>query len=157
MIYVTELILGFSIFVKCVSKFVIIVIEGLFIQWFLMMSFFSLSLLLLALSLSLSLSLFLFLFLLLQSYREFDDMYRARLGNLSYQFEATCAFDALWSLALALHNVSMSVCMGDDLGCNETQVTNLTALENYTYYNDKVECMLMKNLSGQEFLGVSVS
>ena len=84
-------------------------------------------------------------------------MYRDRLGSFSYQFEATTAFDAAWALALALHNVSMTVCAGEDLGCSDTEETNLTALEDYQYYNDKVECMLMKSISGLEFLGVSVS
>ena len=91
---------------------------------------------------------------------EFDDIYRNRLKqhlNLTYQFEATCAFDAVWALALAMDNASQSLCSGDVGYCGNTRVTENIPLENYTFYNDRIECLLNRSLNNLEFEGVSVS
>ena len=67
--------------------------------------------------------------------------------------EANTAFDAMWALALALDKVQRAVCANDTLGCDAGP---LTQLENYTYYNEQVECMLNKTLNLTGFQGVSV-
>ena len=89
-------------------------------------------------------------------------MYQERLKqetdlNLAYQLEAPHAFDAVWALALAMDNASRSL-SSDDIGyCNNTRVTENIPLENYTFYNDRIECLLNRSLNNMEFEGVSVS
>ena len=95
----------------------------------------------------------------MQSADEFDRMYRAKLTehpDLVYQFEATNAFDAVWALALAMDNASQSLCSGDIGYCSNTRVTENIPLENYTFYNDRIECLLNRSLNNMEFEGVSV-
>ena len=77
------------------------------------------------------------------------------MNNTGYETvpEATTAFDAMWALALALDKVQRAVCTNDTLGCDAGP---LTQLENYTYYNEQVECMLNKTLNLTGFQGVSV-
>ena len=95
----------------------------------------------------------------MQSADEFDRIYKAKLTDhpdLAYQFEATYAFDAVWALALAMDNASRSLRTGDIGYCNNTRVTENIPLENYTFYNDRIECLLNRSLNNMEFEGVSV-
>ena len=101
-----------------------------------------------------------FYFIQIQSVDEFDLNYREKLKDypdLSFQFEATCAFDAVWALALAMDNASRSLCSGDIGYCANSRVTENIPLENYTFYNDRIECLLNRSLNSMEFEGVSVS
>ena len=84
-------------------------------------------------------------------------MYRDRLNGtgLIYQSEAYTAFDAVYSLALALDSVQKGFCNGDNLGCDNT--SSLQPIEDFQYYNAQFECMVNKSLSNTNFTGVSVS
>ena len=69
--------------------------------------------------------------------------------------EGFTAYDAVWTLALALDKVQRAICTSDNLGCNISQT--LTPLENYQYHNAQIECMLNRTLNATGFDGVSVS
>ena len=76
-------------------------------------------------------------------------------ANLIFQPEGYTAFDAVYSMAIALDKVQKAVCKGDNLGCGHSE--NLTSIEDFQYYNAQLECMVKVELSNTDFLGVSVS
>ena len=86
-------------------------------------------------------------------------LYRRKLAQhpeFNYLLEATNAFDAVWALALALDNTSQSLCINDLGDCSNTRVTENIPLENYTFFNDRIECLINRSLNDMEFEGVSV-
>ena len=111
---------------------------------------------------------------LLQTPGEFESVYRARLrtpqameNNYTYTFVATVAYDALWTLALALNRTSEMVqsltreeilnrtqCEGSDESSGT--VWELVSLENFTYSNQLMGCIVRWNLERTDFVGVSV-
>ena len=111
---------------------------------------------------------------LLQTPGEFESLYRARLrtpqamaSNYSYTFVATVAYDALWTLALALNRtnemvqsltreeiLNLTQCEGSD---EETgSKWEIVSLENFTYTNRLLGCIVRWNLERTNFVGVSV-
>ena len=81
---------------------------------------------------------------------------------------ATVAYDALWTLALALNNTDEMIrsssreeilnrtqCQGSDT--TSGIVWELVALENFTYSNELMGCVMRWNLERTDFSGVSVS
>ena len=73
------------------------------------------------------------------------------------QIEAPDAFDAVWALALALNNVSESLC-NENLGsCGRTNDSYNVPLEEYRFFNDRIECLMNRSLNATDFQGVSVS
>ena len=110
----------------------------------------------------------------MQTPREFDFLYKRRLANYTqdnnytYTFFATVAYDALWTFALALNRTNEMVgsltreeilnrtqCGGTD---EETGVKwEVVSLENFTYSNQLMGCIIRWNLQRTDFVGVSVS
>ena len=111
----------------------------------------------------------------LQTPGDFEYFYRMRLletesliNNYSYIFFATVAYDALWTFAIALNKtnemvgsltreeiLNMTRCGGTD---EETDVEwEVVSLENFTYSNQLMGCIIRWNLERTDFVGVSVS
>ena len=98
----------------------------------------------------------------LQTAAEFLAEYEASLDRPEYShLESTVtsslAYDAIWSLALALNST-----LGDILDeispprC-ENFTGGFTPLENFTYSDQKVGCIVREYLQATDFTGVSVS
>ena len=66
------------------------------------------------------------------------------------------AFDAVWSLAFALNRTMRKVAMGEEGGCVGLE-GDLVPLENFTYHNKKMGCILKESIAETEFKGVTVS
>ena len=88
-------------------------------------------------------------------------------NNYTYTFVATVAYDALWTLALALNRTSEMVqrmtreeimnttqCEGSDEEAG--RMWELVSLENFTYTNQLMGCIVRWNLERTDFVGVSV-
>ncbi len=105
---------------------------------------------------------------IVQTPRQFDALYRERLkasdvqDNSSFTFGASLAYDAVWTLAFALNKVSeliISRSKGEVVsltGCNESG-GGLVALENFTYENEQMGCVIRWAMEQTHFVGVSVS
>ncbi len=85
----------------------------------------------------------------------------AQANNYTSVFFATVAFDALWTFALALNSTSEMVQsstrqgIANLTGCNVPG--ELVPLENFTYSNKFMGCVIRWNLERTDFVGVSVS
>lgn len=66
------------------------------------------------------------------------------------------AYDAIWSLALALDKVTNRVANGNDSGCGHLRGA-LVPLEFFDYANEKMGCILRQSIDEVEFSGVTVS
>ena len=106
---------------------------------------------------------------------QFDSLYRAKLStgharenNYTYTLIASVAYDALWTLALALNwtNVMVQSLTREEIlnitqcvGFNDKSGTvwELVSLENFTYSNQLMGCIVRWNLERTDFVGVSVS
>ena len=93
---------------------------------------------------------------LLQTPAQFYSQYRAALSSYQYTYVSALAYDAVWTLALALNTSVHLVVSGNDSGC-ESESGNLVAWENFTYSNSKMGCILRRALQATKFYGVSVS
>ncbi|XP_064390853.1 gamma-aminobutyric acid type B receptor subunit 2-like [Halichondria panicea] len=103
--------------------------------------------------------------------REFDSLYKRRLANntqdnYTYTFFATVAYDALWTFAIALNKTNEMV-----RGLTREEILNMTqcggtveetgvewevvSLENFTYSNQLMGCIIRWNLAKTNFIGVS--
>ena len=110
-----------------------------------------------------------FVVLYIQTPQEFETIYRTRLeepeskaNNYTFVFLATVAYDALWTFALALNKTNEMVgsLTREDI-LNKTQCRGsdglLVPLENFTYSNQLMGCIIRWNLERTDFVGVSVS
>jgi len=96
-----------------------------------------------------------------QTPRQYGEMYRSRSARQGYSplLLSGLAYDAVWTLALALNetqemflrnfNVSEIGCDGLDGG--------LVPLEQFNYSNGVMGCVIRWNLQQTNFTGVSVS
>ena len=108
--------------------------------------------------------------ILLQTANEFNRQYKMRLNtpavlenNYTFTFVAPLAYDAVWSLALALNAtdgmlnwpkeriIKRTSCQDDG-----TELTGFR-LDDFTYNNSFVGCVIRWNLAQTNFVGVSVS
>ena len=92
----------------------------------------------------------------------------SKANNYTFVFLATVAYDALWTFALALNRTNEMVgsltreeilnrtqCGGTD---EETGVEwEVVSLENFTYSNQLMGCIIRWNLERTDFVGISVS
>ena len=85
----------------------------------------------------------------------------ARANNYTFVFLATVAYDALWTFARALNRTSEMVQSStkqgvvNRTGCNVPG--ELVSLENFTYSNQFMGCIIRWNLERTDFVGISVS
>ena len=106
----------------------------------------------------------------MQTAKDFEKLYRERLGspaaienNYTFTFVAPIAYDAVWSLALALNNTDRMLNWPKDTIVQRTHCLDdgidLAGfrLDNFTYDNSFVGCVIRWNLARTNFVGVSVS
>lgn len=67
-------------------------------------------------------------------------------------------YDVMWVLAIALNKTMMAVESDNisETGCNEVP-GSLVPLEEFSYANEKMGCVIQWNLQQTDFSGVSVS
>ncbi len=78
--------------------------------------------------------------------------------NYTFVFFATVAYDALWAFARALNKTNEMVQNSEIVnrtGC--TVPGELVPLENFTYSNQFMGCIIRWNLERTDFVGISVS
>ena len=97
----------------------------------------------------------------MQTPRQFQQQYQSMAVEQGYEILDTTAaqlHDDVWGLALAL-NTTMTMVNTNNItgtGC-ENLVGDLVPLEQFTYNNAKMGCLITWNLRNIEFSGVSVS
>ena len=107
---------------------------------------------------------------IIQTEAEFEKLYRDRLqapaaleNNYTFTSVAPLAYDAVWSLALALNATDGMLNWPKDriiqiTNCQDdgTELTGFR-LDDFTYNNSFVGCVIRWNLAQTDFVGVSVS
>ena len=76
--------------------------------------------------------------------------------NLTKHDAAGVAFDAIWTIALSLHNASESVRINDSRGC-EDYPGELVSLEKFDYRNQMMGCVFRRSIANIDFTGITVS
>ena len=66
------------------------------------------------------------------------------------------AFDAIWALAVGLHNASERARANDSSGCGHLS-GELVPLEEFDYQNERMGCVLQRSIAEADFAGVTVS
>lgn len=91
---------------------------------------------------------------------DFEQEYemRARGGGFDLIDTGVRLYDVMWVLAIALNNTMTAVESGDisGTGCDEVPGL-LVPLEDFSYRNEKMGCLIQWNLQRTNFSGVSVS
>ena len=64
-------------------------------------------------------------------------------------------YDAMWAIAIGLHNALVHVARNDSIGCDQKS-GKLVPLEDFDYDNEKMGCVLLKSFSQASFRGVTV-
>lgn len=99
--------------------------------------------------------------LYIQTATDFTKMYEERLETTNFKVTIayTMAFDAVWTLALALNSTeSMRLQNTDDpFNCSVDNTGQLVALNEFNYSNSYMGCIIKHNMHQVEFLGVTVS
>ena len=105
----------------------------------------------------------------IQTTNEFNDEYLRRLDmaaardNVTFTFVAPIAYDAVWSLALALNKTNSMLAWPKErvvgkTNCQDDGIDlNGFRLDNFTYNHSLVGCVVRWNLAQTNFVGVSVS
>ena len=96
-----------------------------------------------------------------QSASDFVGMYieRAALTGYSPNIAITGAFDAVWSLGVAL-NITEGMRLGNETtdNCNASELAGeLVPLDEFDYTNTLMGCVVRNNLQSLSFSGVTVS
>ena len=100
--------------------------------------------------------------MILQSPSEYKNEYDSRLNdtsrypNLTKLDAAGMAYDAIWTIALSLHNASESVRINDSRGC-ENYAGELVSLEKFDYRNKMMGCVFRRSITNIDFSGITVS
>lgn len=66
------------------------------------------------------------------------------------------AYDAMWAMALGLHDAAVRASNANDSGC-EDQPGGITTLEDFDYFNQKMGCILRRSFEHIHFYGITVS
>ena len=66
-------------------------------------------------------------------------------------------FDAMWAMALGLHEAAERVSLNDSTGCDNIHTGEMSPLEDFDYLNDKMGCVLNESFKQVNFVGVTVS
>jgi gamma-aminobutyric acid type B receptor len=72
-----------------------------------------------------------------------------------YSYTAHIAYDATWTLALALDKVERKLSTGDIGDCHSPNPTNITKLYNFKYRNSTVACLIRSELTKTSFEGLT--
>ena len=79
-----------------------------------------------------------------------------RYPNLTRLASAGVAYDAIWAIAVGLHNASERVRMNDSSGCGHLP-GRLVSLEKFDYQNERMGCVLQRSIAEVDFTGITVS
>ena len=100
-----------------------------------------------------------YLHLFPQTLADFEEEYsiRAMEGNFDTVDVRFRIYDALWALAMALNGTMTMVNNSDidETGCQEMN-GSMVPLEDFTYDNALMGCLIQWNLQKTDFFGVSV-
>ena len=66
------------------------------------------------------------------------------------------AYDAMWAMAVGLHNAAVRVSNHNDTGC-EHEPGDITPLEDFDYTNQKMGCIFKRAFEEIQFTGITVS
>ncbi len=81
---------------------------------------------------------------------------RYQMQNLTRFVSTGTEYDAVWAMALGLHNASERVRVQDSSGCEDLP-GNLVPLEQFDYLNEKLGCVLRNSFQQVSFRGITVS
>ena len=92
---------------------------------------------------------------------EVEEEYNRRSELPPYQDYATLSFfgvayDAMWAMAVGLHDAAVRVSNHNDSGCDDLP-GEITPLEQFYYSNQKMGCILRHAFEHIHFQGVTVS
>lgn len=92
---------------------------------------------------------------------EFLEEYARRSELPEYQEYAPLAFvgeayDAMWSMAVGLHNAALKVSIANSTECQD-KPGQIVPLENFDYSNEKMGCILRRAFEDIRFAGITVS
>lgn len=65
------------------------------------------------------------------------------------------AYDATWAMAVGLHRAAERITNKNDSGCEDMN-GEMLPLENFTYSNEKMGCILLQSYAEAVFEGVTV-
>ena len=65
------------------------------------------------------------------------------------------AYDSVWAIALGLDQATKKIQMNDDSGC-EGLDGEIVPLENFTYQNKKLGCIIENSFVNMTFRGITV-
>ena len=68
---------------------------------------------------------------------------------------AGMAYDATWAMAVGLHSAAERIKRSNDSGCEHLN-GEMLPLENFTYSNEKLACIIKKSYAEAVFEGVTV-
>lgn len=93
----------------------------------------------------------------LQSYNEFYEIYSEKLESTSFTETpvAHIAYDAVWTLALALNQTMDALCNGGGDACNISLLPAAPA-SRFDYIDITVSCLMQQSLLATDFLGLTV-
>ena len=66
------------------------------------------------------------------------------------------AYDAMWAMAVGLHNAAVRVSTRNDTGC-DNKSGHITPLEDFDYSNQKMGCIFKRAFEDIQFPGITVS
>ena len=99
----------------------------------------------------------------IQTVDTYEQEYRARLQEERYQdlnltefILASSEYDAMWAMALGLHEASERVRLNDSSGCCHLP-GELVPLEQFDYLNEKMGCVFRESFQQVTFRGITVS
>ena len=95
-----------------------------------------------------------------QSYYQFQEQYSQLTTTSAYSFLAPLTYDAVWTLALAVHQVHISLMADFNIDiirdeCGEIINSNMN-LGDFNYSNSYIGCRIKEELLQTYFVGVSV-
>ena len=96
----------------------------------------------------------------LQTPEAYEQEYHARLQEEHYQdltefILAGSEYDAMWAMALGLHEASERVQINDSSGCDHLP-GELVPLEQFDYLNEKMGCVFRESFQRVTFRGITV-
>ena len=98
----------------------------------------------------------------LQTPEAYEQEYRTRLQEDRYQelnltefILAGSEYDAMWAMALGLHEASERVRLNDSSGCGHLP-GELVPLEQFDYLNEKMGCVFRESFQQVTFRGITV-
>ena len=96
-----------------------------------------------------------------QTPSQFREEYNKKLELPPYRDYASLtfygvAYDAMWAMAVGLHNAAVRVSTQNYSGC-DNKLGQVTSLEDFDYFNQKMGCIFKYAFQDIHFHGITVS